>query len=837
MVNRSITTGWVPIFREISNKLLKYKNDRKPLVKEIHKILATLQKEGIGISLSQDIFSDRSEGKLKDICPFTILGIMNRGLKNRNKTAFLHKLADFLEVKEGVSEFHFSGERKTDTDAIPFVNNQKFWFFPYESEREKNDINKLWNMFEIAINYADGKSEHLREDFIKVFDSIIPEPRKGGVKHTKLKKLSMGLYWIRPYSYPTFAGGVEEKQTLYSWLDKMNISYLDKIDFADKKFDNINGDDYLKIMDFLQIYFNNPDSQFNDFIELSYAAYHPETISQEYSIATTEKNTGTKNQPLNQILYGPPGTGKTYETKSLAVEIITGEKLSSRDQLNSCYNSLVEDGRIQFITFHQSYGYEDFVEGIKPKLDKLEGGDIQYEIKDGIFKQLCEESSDRKNLTMDSTMIVPSAKLDARQEITLGPNEYKGRKVWQLRIETHGFLNETSIAVDGFEWFNNYDLESAVNNNKENIPEFKKILDKEMLEQIEKGKSPETFLGVTLKDRIKNNMKNFCLEIKDRDLVMIYQLPKGGKKTNQIIAVVEIIGGYKYKKVGGYRHTRVVKCLWRKGDDELPIDIRDINNNGVLGERTLLLAKKMKPEALIEKINQHIGVAQEESPYVSNADHLYPQSRFVLIIDEINRGNISKILGELITLLEEDKRLGGDEELKVTLPYSNKKFGVPSNLYIIGTMNTADRSIAFLDTALRRRFNFIEMMPKYKEDNGDNLFPIIKTSAGVIDISKMLEQINTKICKELDRDHQIGHSYFISKNHNEYEDIKWLKRIFTSKICPLLDEYFYERRDKIKEVLNDCELIDDINDNEDWEWTGAEAFSKPVNYIKIYKDK
>lgn len=167
---------------------------------------------------------------------------------------------------------------------------------------------------------------------------------------------------------------------------------------------------------------------------------------------------------------------------------------------------------------------------------------------------------------------------------------------------------------------------------------------------------------------------------------------------------------------------------------------------------------------------------------------------FVLIIDEINRGNISQILGELITLIEDDKRLGKDEALEVTLPYSKERFGVPSNLYIIGTMNTADRSIEALDTALRRRFSFEEMYPKPELIKQEG-----KVENGVlesIELDLLLHTINKRIEKLLDKDHTIGHSYFMS-----VEDMTNLKLVFQNKIVPLLQEYFFGDYGKIGLVI------------------------------------
>lgn len=169
---------------------------------------------------------------------------------------------------------------------------------------------------------------------------------------------------------------------------------------------------------------------------------------------------------------------------------------------------------------------------------------------------------------------------------------------------------------------------------------------------------------------------------------------------------------------------------------------------------------------------------------------------YILIIDEINRGNISKILGELITLIEPSKRIGGDEELRVTLPYSNESFGVPSNLYLIGTMNTADRSIALLDTALRRRFEFVEMMPdcEHKE---------ISTDCESVNLRKLLKAMNERIESLLDREHTIGHSFFINVN-----SLSELQQVFKNKIIPLLQEYFYDDYAKIDAVLNGNKMIE-----------------------------
>lgn len=205
---------------------------------------------------------------------------------------------------------------------------------------------------------------------------------------------------------------------------------------------------------------------------------------------------------------------------------------------------------------------------------------------------------------------------------------------------------------------------------------------------------------------------------------------------------------------------------------------------------------------------------------------------FVLIIDEINRGNVSQIFGELITLIEDDKRVGCPEALEVTLPYSKVKFGVPSNLYIIGTMNTADRSVEALDAALRRRFSFEEMQPDSNliKNKGKLKDGLLKLADDEINLPNLLKVINLRIEKLLDKDHQIGHSYFIN-----VEKLDELKLAFQNKIIPLLQEYFFGDYGKIGLVLGKgfVEKVQNKSSFADFPDADADEFSqRPIFKIK-----
>ena len=238
-----------------------------------------------------------------------------------------------------------------------------------------------------------------------------------------------------------------------------------------------------------------------------------------------------------------------------------------------------------------------------------------------------------------------------------------------------------------------------------------------------------------------------------------------------------------------------------------------------------------------------------------------PEHRFAMVIDEINRGNISKIFGELITLIEPDKREGADNAIAVTLPYSRESFSVPKNVDIIGTMNTADRSLALLDTALRRRFDFVPLLPDTRDEEGAPLAGLKVTKNGQsIDVRLMLECINQRIEALYDRDHCIGHAYFTPlKKVGDEARFTQLADIFRNRIIPLLEEYFFEDWQKIRLVLGDnqknetAQFVTEIDSRQDLNAlfghnhgldgyttkrrysVQPSAFGNPMAYLGIYQ--
>lgn len=452
-------------------------------------------------------------------------------------------------------------------------------------------------------------------------------------------------------------------------------------------------------------------------------------------------------QPLNQILFGPPGTGKTWATARIAVEICNGSAPASRSELMHAYNDLMKAKRIAFTTFHQSIGYEEFVEGLRPVTESEDGDDrrsagFRLEPCKGVFREICA--------------LAEQARKRPGRRISF---DFAGRQFFKMSLgRARGDSHIYDAAIEGnyiaLGWGGDVDWSDQKYDKYEAV--FDRWQEKEPGTNGNAGNISQLW-------RFRSNMKK-------GDIVIV------SDGNLRFRAVGEVTGDYEFKPGDeGYNHRRSVKWL-AVLEESLPIETI-YDGKLIQASCYLLNSKRIKLEALAEQIRTD-----------STDNHAVPEA-FVLIIDEINRANVSKVLGELITLLEPDKRLGEANAITVTLPYSLDEFGVPNNLYVIGTMNTADRSIALLDTALRRRFHFKEMMPDYD---------CLRKDVEGINIGQLLAGINRRVEWLFDRDHQIGHSFFTS-----VETKAALDEVMQSKIIPLLGEYFYDDWEKVRVALND----------------------------------
>lgn len=462
-----------------------------------------------------------------------------------------------------------------------------------------------------------------------------------------------------------------------------------------------------------------------------------------------------KSNSLNTIFYGPPGTGKTYYTVEAAVLACEPDyEFKGREALKEKYNQLCQDQRIQFVTFHQSFSYEEFVEGLKAS---TENGQIQYSIDDGIFKRICIESA---------------AQVEIASNVSV---DVKGKTIWKMSL---GNTQDTDDDI----------YEFCTNNNV-----------------IRLGYGDELdFTGCDTRQAIEEKFiaKNVALKDNDFRITAVNSFKNGMDIGDLVIitdgnlkfrAIAEITSDYAFSPDDGYPHyVQSRNVIWHR-----------VYENSLTYER--VMRKKFSQMTIYqpsaEALNlEHLQDLLTIKPNTGEQTNNSAEPR-VLIIDEINRGNISSIFGELITLIEPSKRAGEQEALTVTLPYSKKSFSVPNNLHIIGTMNTADRSLALMDTALRRRFDFIEMMP--------NLNELTDVDVEGINISKMLEVINKRIEVLYDREHTLGHAFFMPlKDEAEDKRFNMLQGIFKNKILPLLEEYFFEDWEKIRLVLGDNQKTD-----------------------------
>ena len=469
-------------------------------------------------------------------------------------------------------------------------------------------------------------------------------------------------------------------------------------------------------------------------------------LEDEQQLTLTSKNP----HPLNQILFGPPGTSKTWNTVDYALSIMEDEPLDvvvkkSREDKLCRFNELKKNGQIEMVTFHQNYNYEDFIEGIRPVLAGDAEGSVEYELSEGVFRQISERA------------------------------EENTRRFGQ---------------TDGESW---------------DIVELLQAFAKSIDEKLVSDEPVDLF-------------------------------PPGRKRVTRIVKV-------NWSRDGIFKSVNAgTEKSWRYlTRDVIKEYYRAFYSGKIESEKAIRPTRESKRTqhshahyyyALFERIREF---HDEEWQQDEHGD--IEQGNYVLIIDEINRGNIAKIFGELITVIEDSKRTGGPDATTVTLPYSKKDFGVPDNLYIIGTMNTADRSIALLDTALRRRFDFVEMMPDLN---------LVSEDVDGINCRELLETMNERIRFLLDREHQIGHTYLMN-----VKSIDSLASTFKNRIVPLLQEYFYDNWEKIDLVLNrngfirkitiesglfkESDLIDDQSESYELLPAGDDKWHNHESYLAIYE--
>ncbi len=690
---------WVPFYEALADKLITYSDKRGELFELMKKVASEQPLMKYLHFESEDWWGPRQH----QIDPFSVMGVMNRGTTDANRTVLAKVLADTFEIKIPAP---------TQFAGIPVLDNRKSFFA---------GISEVWDLFVLALKSAETNT--FTTEFNTAFEKAI------AVNGNGLAYITMGLYWIRPnYFMP---------------LDGNSRSFVSAHYGITAPSGRCSGGEYIKFLGELKNKINRQTPGIS-FPEVSHTAWTERIQTDTDAPPVDNLSTSQSKMAKNIILYGTPGTGKTYSSIQYAVAIVEEKpiaevKAEDYGAVFVRYLKYKDDGLIAFTTFHQSFSYEEFIEGIRPVVfseEKTEtGSEIKYEVHDGIFKAFCDKAG---------TPIGSGTSAD----FGIGKNP----TVWKVSLEGTGDNptraecmenNHIRIGWDGYG------------------------------ETISDDTDYSKYGGNTALNAFYNRMQI-------GDIVMSCFSSKTIDAIGVVTGEPEWHDEYQH-----YKRMRNVKWLV-KGINE---DIVDLN-----------AGKNMIPSSVYKlavSVSDALQILRKVNPALFTQKVKIPNR--VFIIDEINRGNISKIFGELITLIEPSKRINASEQVRAILPYSGQNFGVPDNVYIIGTMNTADRSIAMMDTALRRRFDFVEMKPE-----SATLTDVLVDG---IDIAEMLDNLNKRITVLLDREHTIGHSYLLPLKADP--TIENLAKIFENNIIPLLQEYFYDDYEKIQLVLGDNQKPDD----------------------------
>lgn len=680
---------WIKFYTEFAIKLIPFDKDRILLLIKLKKVLDEAK---VNFPIMEN---DHTE--LRDICPFTVFSIFNRGITNENRRKICAGLKSEFQIEAPVPE---------SFDGIPVLDNRKSWFFAYKDKRRVDDIDNLWNLFARAIEYDDN---HKRKgDFIEAFNRVLLQ---SGIKWN----ITMGLYWIAPFSFLN--------------LDSVNQNFIVnnseivnniEVDGLFKKM--INGNEYLQLIKNCEDYFKKENSKYRSFPELSLAAwkYSQNKVNKCWLVGASWGRVNKTDEFIENEIWQ-----NGYDDKYLdeVKHVKVGDKIVIKTTYTMKNNLPFEYNRSASV------------------MDIVAIGTVTKNLKDG------------KNLEVNW-----NNKLDEPKKWYFGSwrdtiQEIKRDKSWK-EADLLDFIFEGK----------EQDYNKFLNDKTDEASELSDKIEQEVMELDKNNINPYTkqnFLNeVFMKE---TDYDKLVALLKHKKNIILQGAPGVGKtftakrlaysligtEDDSRIEMVQFHQNYSYEEfVMGYRPT------------ETGFELR----NGVFYD-------------FCEKARSDI------------------ENDYYFIIDEINRGNLSAVFGELLMLVEGDYR-----DKPVRLVYKKDKlFSVPHNVYIIGMMNTADRSIAMIDYALRRRFSFFTMKSGFDSKGFVNWQNKVNHPAfnTVIDEIKIL---NNEIAEDdsLGEGFCIGHSYFVydEKNPPVCGIEMWLKNVIEYDICPMLDEYWFDDKQK-----------------------------------------
>lgn len=696
---------WINFYSAFADKLLSFENDRKSLIEKLVKVY-----ERLGTKFPKL----EKDDSVKDIDPFTVFGMFNKGITETNRISIIKLFAEEFQIDAStVIPKSFIG--------TPVLNNLKSVFFGWE--RSNSDIDNLWLLFKTALDYSKDKS-YFKQAFIDVFNNV---------KKQKCIKwnITMGLYWIRPYIFLNLDSRTR-------WFIKGYCPEL--INGNVKAFKDVpDGETYLSLCEFAVQNLINGSYQYKNLPELSYAAFEESERVNNENKKLIDEGSVMVEEDANAVHYwlyaaghGGDKWNEFYDSNIMAIgwgEIGDLSKFSDKNQIKNAM-------RLAYNQPDRSFKNDAHATWQFAKEMKI--GDVVF-VKKG-SSQIVGRGVVESDYIYDDTQSDYYYNVRKVRWTNRGVWEHPGRTVTKTLTDITQYteyvekLNSLFVSAQDEE----FDEKEIV------YPPY----------------SSDDFLNdVYMSEKDYTTLVELITEKKN---VILQGAPGVGKtfaarrlaysimesQDSEKVMMVQFHQSYSYEDfIMGYRPTEEGKFVLKEGP-------------------FYSFCKKAEND--------------------SDNDYFF-------IIDEINRGNLSKIFGELLMLVEKDKRA----KVKLQLLYSDEKFSVPENLYIIGMMNTADRSLAMLDYALRRRFAFFNLKPAFNSDG----FIQYKNKLNNYKFDKLIEvvlSLNKAICEDdsLGEGFMIGHSYFC--NIKKVDDNR-LSNIIEYEIIPMLKEYWFDESSKVKE--------------------------------------
>ena len=690
-----IDKTWAIFYKALAHKLLEYQNCRDQLIEKIRELYINTQINMPKLEINNEII---------DMDPFTLFGLFNKSsMTKKNRIKIIEEMAKLFDVKADIPQ---------NFDGIPTVMNLRATFYNFKNDREAQDIENLWSLFEIALLYSSDKSEDNENNFKRKFNQVMAQPGIG------MGKLTSGLFWI---DSDTFAN--LDSRAIWYIFEESEIS-TKYINFEVNLKKSLTATTYLMMIEKLKLFLKD-DNYLNDFIDLSYEAWRKsKEIKQSSKVKDIDADKDL--EVVNYWIYSPKPQDVDF-----ASFIENGEMSIGYNELEdfSNYASKEEiNQKLQQLN-HNQHNYIHTVNAIWEFSKEMKRGDIVYV---------------KKGQTDIVGWGVVSSNHQYKNDKNIIQLVWKEKGNWKIPIKT---LNKTLTKITPY---------------SETIRKFNELFSVEHSDGLVTTQTTyPVYTAEQFLDDVFMNEEDYdtLVQLIRRKKNVILQGPPGVGKTYAAKRLAYSMMGVKDKE-----RVKLVQFHQSYAYEDF-----------VMGYRPTETGFELRTGAFYNFCKQ----AEEDS-----------EKDYFFIIDEINRGNLSKIFGELFMLIENDKR-----GMEIELLYADEKFCVPDNVYIIGMMNTADRSLAILDYALRRRFAFFDMNPAFETIQFKQYQENLKNPQfdALIDT---IQALNVDIREDdmLGEGFVIGHSYFSNiVNITESE----LSNIIEFEIIPLLKEYWFDDPSKV----------------------------------------